>query len=123
MSEDLHAALVTARAERDAALVEVCSFYARVADLTNSASRAEYKELQAWEEVKTLLAKERELRSALEVVKTGIDDVWFWQDDGYDHPKSLSCPVVMHAETVREFVADREALKLLMEAFAQVNVR
>jgi hypothetical protein len=32
------------------------------------------------------------------------EDVWFWQGEGND-PESLSCPVVMNADTARKLVA------------------
>lgn len=42
--------------------------------------------------------------ASLQVVRAGASDVWFWQGAG-DTPESLSCPVVMSADTLRDFVA------------------
>lgn len=36
-------------------------------------------------------------------------EVWFWQGDEYDNPDSLSCPVIMSADAVRELVGARES--------------
>ncbi len=33
------------------------------------------------------------------------DSVWYWQGDEDDQPESLSCPVIMSAETLRELLA------------------
>lgn len=41
------------------------------------------------------------LRRQLDVVRTPRDDVWIWQGDGHDNVPSLSCPVVMDADTLR----------------------
>lgn len=31
-------------------------------------------------------------------------EVWYWQGDGGDFPESLTCPVVISAETLREWI-------------------
>lgn len=31
-------------------------------------------------------------------------DLWYWQGDGADYPESLTCPVVMTADTLRELL-------------------
>lgn len=46
-----------------------------------------------------------EVRQQLNIVKTNTEGVWRWQGDG-DDPESLSCPVVMSADTLRSFVAE-----------------
>ncbi len=38
----------------------------------------------------------------LAMVMTSRDDVWLWQGDGHDHVGTLSCPVVMSADTLRK---------------------
>ena len=52
-------------------------------------------------------------RAQLRMVSAGPADVWRWQGDGHDDPASLSCPVVMSAETLRELVAARERVATL----------
>lgn len=47
------------------------------------------------------------LRAKLQIVQAGPEDVWFWQNVGND-PGSLSCPVVMSADTLRRLL-DRAA--------------
>lgn len=66
--------------------------------------RLEEKAARAFAEVKAGFAREEDLRRSLTTVKTDIGGVWFWQGDGYDHPESLSCPVVMSADTLRTLV-------------------
>ena len=44
-------------------------------------------------------------RAQLRIVQAGREDVWHWQGDGRDDPASLSCPVVMSAETLRGLLA------------------
>jgi hypothetical protein len=46
--------------------------------------------------------------NALRLVRTDIENVWRWQGDGYDDPTTLSCPVIMSADTVRALVARAE---------------
>lgn len=35
-------------------------------------------------------------------------EVWHWQGDGYDFPDSLTCPVIMSADTLRALLAARQ---------------
>lgn len=50
-------------------------------------------------------------RHTIEVLRrVDKDEVWVWQNDDEDHPESLACPVLMSAEHVRAFVADRVRL-------------
>ena len=69
-------------------------------------------------ELREALERERGLRAELAVVHAHADDVWFWQGDGRaredNHPESLTCPVVMRAEILRELlerVEEAEALR------------
>jgi hypothetical protein len=71
------------------------------------------------------ITDERELAGKAEIIEvkekrtaelaekhTDIDGVWFWQGKG-NQPGSLSCPVVMSADTARGFAqADRELAEL-----------
>ena len=43
-------------------------------------------------------------------------EVWYWQGDRYDTPESLSCPVLMEAETVRQMLHERAALVAVTKA-------
>jgi len=52
-------------------------------------------------------ARRKEVEARLRVVETGIDGVWKWQGEG-DEPSSLSCPVVMSADTARELAMAAE---------------
>lgn len=48
-------------------------------------------------------------RATREIFKTfGNDECWIFQDDGNDYPESLSCPVVMAPEKLRELLAFRD---------------
>ena len=49
----------------------------------------------------------RRLRAQLALVATDVDGVWLWQGDEGDRPESLSCPVVMSADTLRTIIAAR----------------
>lgn len=52
------------------------------------------------------IAERDEARAQLRMVHTGTEDgVWFWQGDGDDKPESLSCPVVMSADTLHRLQA------------------
>lgn len=46
------------------------------------------------------------MRAALALVATDVEGVWRWQGDGRDDPQSLSCPVVMSADKLREIVGE-----------------
>lgn len=59
-----------------------------------------------------LTVAERELAEAtakLRIVETGAADVWFWEGRG-DEVGSLSCPVVMSAETCRDLLHGKDRL-------------
>lgn len=49
-------------------------------------------------------AEKESALAKLRMVSAGIDDVWRWLGDGLDEPGSLSCPIVMSADTLREMV-------------------
>ena len=53
------------------------------------------------EHLKIEEAARRKAEASLDMVKTSLDNVWRWQGDGYDDPATLSCPVVMSADTLR----------------------
>ncbi len=55
------------------------------------------------DELRASLERERILRAELAIVATETGGVWLWQGMG-DDPASLSCPVVMSADTLRAFV-------------------
>lgn len=48
-----------------------------------------------------------EANARLRLVEVEPDLAWRWQGDGHDDPASLTCPVIMTADTLRGFVADR----------------
>lgn len=66
------------------------------------------------ERYKDLDAERERLRLELSAVSTPTAGVWFWQGAG-DRPESLSCPVVMSAEKLRELLA-RNVAGLLASA-------
>jgi len=37
------------------------------------------------------------------------DEYWAWQGDGTDYPKSLTCPVLISADDLRDFIARSDA--------------
>lgn len=52
----------------------------------------------------SVVAENESLRTKLRVAQADREDVWFWQGQD-DEPSSLSCPVVMSAETLRALLA------------------
>lgn len=54
------------------------------------------------------LQKELEELRAIKLVRFNNEDCWLWQGDGFDYPESLTCPVVMHANTLRELISKRD---------------
>jgi hypothetical protein len=59
------------------------------------------------DELKAEMATTEHLRAQLRVVHAGPDNVWRWQGQG-DEPQSLSCPVVMSADTLQSILAERK---------------
>lgn len=47
-------------------------------------------------------------------------EVWHWQGDEYDHPESLSCPVIMDCQVLRDWLEERAADKKRLEAAENV---
>jgi hypothetical protein len=60
---------------------------------------AEWKLDRVAQELKAELQTTQGLRATLATVKTRIDNVWMWQGDGGNYARTLSCPVIMEAET------------------------
>jgi chromosome segregation ATPase len=61
----------------------------------------------------------REQQRKLAMVATHIDNVWRWQGAGVDEgnePSTLSCPVVMSADTLRELTDKMELQQKQLEA-------
>lgn len=55
------------------------------------------------------LAELHDAKLKLSTVATDVECVWLWQGDGHDQPESLSCSVVMLADTMRRIIAAKEA--------------
>ena len=47
--------------------------------------------------------------AALHAIADG--EVWYWQDDEDDHPESLTCPVVMHANVLMSKLSEIKKLQ------------
>jgi NTP pyrophosphatase (non-canonical NTP hydrolase) len=45
------------------------------------------------------------MRAAENAMRFSKDERWYWQGDGTDDPESLTCPVVMTADTLRELLS------------------
>jgi hypothetical protein len=56
------------------------------------------------EELNNAKASAAEAINNVRTVFAHREDVWFWQGEGND-PESLSCPVVLNADTARKLVA------------------
>ena len=56
------------------------------------------------EELKAEMTRREEAEAKLRLVATSTENVWRWQGDGGDAPASLSCPVVMSADTLRSLL-------------------
>jgi hypothetical protein len=48
-----------------------------------------------------------------------IGEVWYWQNDEYDHLDSLTCPVLIEANDLRELVALRARLETTESALRE----
>lgn len=108
-----------------------CDMHAEVVHVSRSAyvaavgqnERSKQRLASCAAELKTALEEAAELRSQLALVRTPKGGVWYWQGDG-DNPESLSCPVVMSAETLRGLLADAKSAERLRgerdEAMAEI---
>ena len=58
------------------------------------------------------LIDDRELellrRKASVCIDASHGDLWYWQGDGQDAPETISCPVVMHSDVLRELLNARK---------------
>ena len=90
---------------------------AQVTTLTAERDEARAKNAGLVEHLKFAGTEREDFRQQLSVARCSErDGVWFWQGEG-DRPESLSCPVVMSADTLREILRERdEARGLLGEA-------
>lgn len=76
--------------------------------MTSAIAEAKYKISGLATENIALANEVKALKARLATVHAGVDNVWFWQGDGGDRPDSLSCPVVMSAETLRTIITERD---------------
>ena len=52
--------------------------------------------------------KASEYRANAQVLRDKLNgDFWVWQHDGEDYPESLTCPILIHADHVREILGAR----------------
>jgi len=82
------------------------------------------KDAAAWREVEAANTIIKALRATLRMVETGWAGVWFWQEDGRNDLPSLTCPVVLEADTMRKLMdqlheRSREAYLLRRAAATQ----
>lgn len=54
--------------------------------------------------IKTL--RESPAERTVKLAGRGDVGVWVWQDDGYDFPDSLTCPILIGADTMRRIIRD-----------------
>jgi len=62
-------------------------------------------------QLRDTLTELQKLKRDLAAVHAGPGEVWHWQGDENDRPANLTCPVVMHPETLRELLAVVEAAR------------
>ena len=56
--------------------------------------------------IKHLQAENHNLRLDINAFRQRhADEFWYWQDDGEDFPESLTCPVMVRAETIQRMAA------------------
>ncbi len=66
-------------------------------------SSKEVKELEHQIEAKdALLSSQGDKLNALVCERSG--EVWYWLGDGYDHPESLCCPILIEPEDILELI-------------------
>lgn len=54
------------------------------------------------------IAENADLKSKLNnEYRASIGEVWHWQGDGEDHLESLTCPVLISADDMRELIGKR----------------
>lgn len=79
----------------------------KVLDQANELAELERKIGWLADDIRQKDAALTEANANLRMVEMEPGLAWRWQGDGHDDPASLSCPVIMTAETLRGFVADR----------------
>ena len=79
-----------------------------VARVVRERDEARAKSAQHVEHLESLTQERDRLRVDIGVAYCSVaSGVWFWQGEG-DRPKSLTCPVVMSADTLRNLVRERD---------------
>lgn len=64
-----------------------------------------------WCEIDRLRA---DLKTALDAASSGVG-WWVWQGDGEDHVESLTCPILIRAEQMREVQAEIDRLRAIVD--------
>ncbi len=92
----------------------------RVADREKArADELERKKANVIADWKRMEGERDRALAAVRAATAKRDDVWFWQGQG-DHPESLSCPVVMSADTLREMLARADAAEAILQDLANL---
>jgi hypothetical protein len=83
-------------------------WYAAKSEFGTATSKIREKLREQVEAHKATIKERDEARASVRIAHAPSDAVWFWEGSDRDQPESLSCPVVMSAETLRGFVDLRE---------------
>lgn len=61
------------------------------------------------QEIERYKERYKECREELLALRAAVNkDVWYWQDGGDNFPESLTCNVVMSANTLRSILKNKE---------------
>ncbi len=107
-------AVIAAKCKYMECLLELWQTQRDVKALQTELDTALFKLHHVGEEYSLEIEARKALAAKLRIVEIHGDNVWRWQGVG-DHAETLSCPVVMSADTLREFVAAKEELAALKD--------
>ena len=83
----------------------------RLTEVMDQSNRQQGRLSELESELAAATNKRDILAIIVENVRTDRDHVWFWQGDGGDCPETLSCPVVMSADTLRAMLSELAAAR------------
>lgn len=114
--------IAACEADRDALKQRVSILTTEMDAAIAAKDEAERKLSALADEYVELELEHRGTVSSLAMVNAGFDGAWHWQGDGCDRPESLSCPVVMSADTLSEIIAAKdEACDLAADALSHLD--
>lgn len=110
VKKDLVKEVESLRETNEALATTTVEMNKKISTLNNDLTEAIRRRSNLLYECEKLETELMQARQTMRMLSTSTEGVWRWQGDG-DHPESLTCPVVMSPEKLRELLEARDTAK------------